>query len=88
MGAEPSGDQPRRETWRRANEESVALAASGDRAAHMRAQSMLKKLTDRAITPEDMDWGEDLQSHQVDADTLSEAEKKKYKLVLEVRAKW
>jgi hypothetical protein len=48
---------------------------------------MLRKLTDRVITLEDMDWGEDLLSHHVDVDTLSEAEKKKYKLVLEVLAK-
>lgn len=87
VGAEPRGDQSRRGTWRRAYEESVTSAASGDRAAHMRAQSMLRKLTDRVITLEDMDWGEDLLSHHVDVDTLSEAEKKKYKLVLEVLAK-
>jgi hypothetical protein len=87
VGAEPRGDQPRRGTWRRAYDESVASAASGDRAARVRAQIMLRKLTDRAITPEDMDWGEDLLSHQVDVGSLSEAEKNKYRRVLEVLAK-
>jgi len=88
VGSEPDDGRPVKGSWRRAYEGLRADAAAGSGPAHERAEIMWRRLTDRGITLDDMDWGERLlRDRGSSLEGLPDRDREKYRKVLDVLAR-